>query len=108
MTGNKVDHLVSEAESEISTLILDGEEGFFPGVETRFKLLVSGNLIECMLKKVDCTCKRCPDSGKRHEHIILECPGLSNLIDIQKGNRLVFSRHGSLYVIEEAVYFTKR
>jgi len=104
----KVQHIITDVDVEMATLVLDEVKGFFPEHGVKFRLLVGGNLVECALRKGACVSQKCATSGKKHEHTMLDCAGINSLIDVQKGNRLVFSKQGSLYVVEEAVYFTRR
>jgi hypothetical protein len=104
----KVNHEITDVDAELATIILDEAKGFFPALGTKFKLLIGGNLIECVLNRIACVAQRCPMAKERHDHIVLECPSLSSLIDVQRGNRLVFSKMGSLYIVEETTYFTRK
>jgi hypothetical protein len=103
----KAQHTVDDIDAEMATIVVDDIKSFFPEPGVKFRLLIGGNIVECALRKGACVSQKCASAEKRHEHLMLDCPGLTSLIDVQKGNRLVFSRQGSLYVVEETVYFTR-
>jgi len=103
----KAEHTIDRTDAELATIILDDIKGFFPEPGVKFKLLAGGSLVECAVRKAACVAQQCPVKD-RHEHTILDCPSLSSLVDVQKGNRLVFSKKDSLYIVEEAVYFTRK
>lgn len=98
---DRVSHTITDAEAGAGTIYVDDVREFFPEPGTWFRMLAGGCIVRCRVVITQCRC----GSGGAHEHAVIECPGLSSLIDIRSGNRLVFGKSGSLYIVEEAVYF---